>query len=207
MKENENLDDTSTEGLKYLFGKLFKLDKLFKCMKNEADMENIEISFDKEKFKQVLHYIVSRVGSLDNVGKTVLFKMLYFSDFDHYELYEKSITGETYVKLPLGPAPKNFNHAITELKKENKIKEVHIKIGRMKQIKFLSLSTSKIDKLNAEEIKVIDNVLLKLSGMSARQVSSYSHEDMPWKATGNQEDIDYEFVFYRNPIFSVVENS
>jgi len=163
--------------------------------------------FDEEKFKQVLHYIISKVGSLDNVGKTVLFKMLYFSDFDYYELYEKSITGETYVKLPLGPAPRNFDSAVKGLKKKNKIKEVHVKFGRMKQIKFISLCAPKIDKINAEEIKIIDRVLQRLSGMNARQVSSYSHEDMPWKATDKNENIDYEFVFYRNPIFSVVEKN
>ena len=65
-------------------------------------MINENISLNKEKFKQVLHHIISSVGSLENVGKTVIYKMLYFSDFDNYELKEVSLTGERYVKLPMG---------------------------------------------------------------------------------------------------------
>lgn len=48
---------------------------------------------DISKLKAVLHYIIHRCGAYENVGKIVLFKMLYFSDFDFYELTEKSITG------------------------------------------------------------------------------------------------------------------
>ena len=39
--------------------------------------------------------------------------------------------------------------------------------------------------------------------MTATQVSGYSHEDMPWKATEKMGEIDYELVFYRTPTFSV----
>ena len=48
-----------------------------------------KISFNKEKFKEMLHHIINECGYRPNVGKTVMFKLLYFSDFDFYELKEK----------------------------------------------------------------------------------------------------------------------
>ena len=170
-------------------------------------MNKQKIKLNKEKLKQVLHYIISESGSLDNVGKTVLFKMLYFSDFDYYELNETSITGETYVKLPMGPAPSSFSRIVQELKTEGKIKEIRATFGGLSQIKFLSLCKPGLNLINAEELEVIKNVIKKLSGMTGRQVSAYSHEDIPWKSTDDGESIDYKLVFYRSPAFSVIENN
>lgn len=168
---------------------------------------NQNIKFDEEKFKQVLHYIISKVGTLDNVGKTVLYKMLYFSDFDFYELNEAPITGEVYLKLKNGPAPSNFNLAIPQLEKEGKIKKVEARYGSFRQIKFFSLCKPELSLLNANELQLIEKVINKLASMTASQISSYSHDDMPWKATKDNEEIDYELVFYRSPAFSVSEEN
>ncbi|MBU2104724.1 MAG: SocA family protein [Nanoarchaeota archaeon] len=168
---------------------------------------NQDIIFDKEKFKQVLHYIVSRVGTLDNVGKTILYKILYFSDFDSYELNEVPITGEKYFKLHHGPAPSDFDNIVEELEREEKIKKIDAKYKGLLQIKFLSLCKPNLNLLNANELQLVEKVINKLSNMSAKQVSSYSHEDMPWKATKDNEEINYELVFYRSPTFSVSEEN
>jgi uncharacterized phage-associated protein len=157
------------------------------------------------KFEQVLHYIINKCGNLQNVGKTVIWKILYFSDFDFYELYEKHLTGEEYYKLPMGPAPKNFDKAISELKDKRKIKETKIKCGDYLQIKYTSLKEPELSLLDAIEIKEIDKVIRKLSSMNAAQISEYSHKDMPWKSAKDKEQLDYEMVFYRDDLMSVRE--
>ena len=167
---------------------------------------NQNIVFDGEKFGQVLHYIISKVGSLDNIGKTVLYKMLYFSDFDFYELNEVSITGEKYFKLPQGPAPSGFNNAISTLKDSGMVDILDSTYGGYPQIKFVSLCEPDLNLLSANELKVIERVINKLSSMTASQVSGYSHGDMPWKATNDMEEINYELVFYRDSAFSVTED-
>lgn len=63
------------------------------------------MDFDKDKFKEVLHYIIHKCGAKNNVGKTVLYKLSYFWDFNFFELYERLLTNESYRKLPRGPAP------------------------------------------------------------------------------------------------------
>jgi len=164
-------------------------------------------AFNKPKFETVLLYILNECKDLPNVGKTVLFKLLYFIDFDSYELREKSITGETYCKLPRGPAPEHFESIITGLKKKNAIKEERILVGPdIEQHHFHALIKSDLKLLDGEELKIINNVIQKLSSMNARQISAYSHGDLPWRATPSNEVIDYNLVFYRDDTYSVRES-
>ena len=53
-----------------------------------------------------------------------LFKLLYFSDFDNYEIYEKSISGETYIRKRMRPVPSHFTSAIDELIDANIMKNI-----------------------------------------------------------------------------------
>jgi len=165
------------------------------------------IKFNKKKFENVLLYILNKCGTFPNVGKTVLFKLLYFCDFDFFELYEKPLSGEQYVRISMGPAPSHFDNAIKNLKKEGKIKEVKGKFCGFEQKKFLALQEPDLDVFTAKEIVLIDKTINRLSGMTANQIKSHSHNDMPVKVTEKGELIDYGLVFYRDPDFSVREYS
>ena len=157
------------------------------------------MNFNKEKFKKVLHYLIYKCELKHNVGKTVLYKLLYFIDFNYFELYEKSLTNESYRKLSRGPAPTHFDLAINELINENKVSVNTKKLSSDKLMyNYFSLENPLID-FNENELAVIDEVIKDLSHMNAKEISEYSHGDMPWKATEENEIIDYGFVFYRNP--------
>jgi hypothetical protein len=52
-----------------------------------------------------------------------------------------------------------------------------------------------MDKLNKKEIIMIGVVLNKLGKMSANTISNYSHKDIPWIATEDNQVIDYRLVF------------
>lgn len=164
---------------------------------------NEDIIFNKEKFKACIHYIIDRCGSNKNVGRTVIYKLLYFSDFNFYEIYEKSLTGEKYIRKPRGPVPKHFIEAKNELINENKIKEEEIKVINYNKYDYSSLTKPSLDLLNNNEINVINDVINKLSHMKSGQISDYSHGDIPWKVANIDEELDYEFVFYRAPEYSV----
>ena len=159
-------------------------------------------TFNKEKFKELLHYIIFKCGNKSNVGRTVLYKLLYFSDFNYYELYEKSLTNETYKKYPYGPAPQHFISSIKELEEEGKIKETTKPYLDNVKYDYYSLKTPDF-KFSNDEITVIDDVINKLGNKNATEISEYSHGDMPWRATEDYEIIDYGFVFYRDPEYSV----
>ncbi len=52
------------------------------------------------KLKQVLLYVLQKVGAKPNVGETVIYKLLYSRHFDYYEKYEESLMGATYQEPP-----------------------------------------------------------------------------------------------------------
>jgi len=42
---------------------------------------------------------LEKCGAKPNVGETMLYKLLYFVDFNYYELFESSLTGEAYRRI------------------------------------------------------------------------------------------------------------
>lgn len=166
---------------------------------------NEDIKYVPEKLKAVIHYIISKCGLNHNVGRTVMYKLLYFSDFNFYELYETPITGEKYIKKPNGPISSHFLYLKEELISEGKIKEDVEKVIDYNRYRYTSLKEPDISCLNENEINVIDDTINRISTMSANEISDYSHGDMPWKVAENEEELDYEFVFYRDPEYVVRE--
>jgi len=157
-----------------------------------------------EKFKEVLLYILNKVGSKPNIGETVLYKLLYFIDFDFYEKYEEQLIGATYIKNHYGPTPAEFEKVVRKMT-DKEIDRVKSSYFNFPQTKYLPLRKPDLTKLKASEIEVIDNVLNKLSDMNASQISDYSHNDVPWLTTEDGGIIEYESVFYRTAPYSVRE--
>lgn len=155
------------------------------------------------KFKNVLLYILERCAGKPNVGETVLYKLLYFSDFNYYELYEKHLTGAKYRKLPFGPVPQNLDAIIKQMVDEGQLQKVKTKYHEFNQTRYLPLEKADLTELLASEKEVIDKVIEQMSDWSAASISSYSHKDMPWLASKEGEEINYELAFYRDAPFSV----
>ncbi len=159
--------------------------------------------YNDAKFKQVLHYIISKTECMENVGKTVLFKLLYFSDFNYYELYETMLTGEIYRRFDHGPAPSHFAHSVEVMEKDGLIEERKVNYYGREQIRYYSLKKPDISLLSAAEIKHIDDTLGRYASMNANQIEALSHRDRPWMASEKNEILDYELVFYRPEDMSV----
>jgi len=158
--------------------------------------------FNREKFEQVLLYVLERCGARANVGETVLYKLLYFADFDFYEKYETFLTGASYRKIQRGPAPCEINQVLEDLQ-GTKVKKVVTEYYGKPQKKYLPLVEADLSKLSASEKEAIDNVIDRLSSMNAATISEYSHKDIPWELAEDKAIIDYETVFYRAAPYSV----
>src|SRR4030042_4863248 len=90
-----------------------------------------------EKFKEVLLYMLTKVGSKPNIGETVIYKLLYFIDFDFYEKYEEQLMGATYIKNHYGPTPVEFKDIVEEMIKRGEIVRVTSKYFNNPQRKYL----------------------------------------------------------------------
>lgn len=157
------------------------------------------------KFREVLLYILNKVGSKPNLGETVLYKIFYFIDFDFYEKYEEQLIGATYIKNHYGPTPVEFKKITEKMIDAGEIIKVKSIYFEYPQTKYLPVRKADLTEFKANEIEHIDDILNRLSDMNASQISEYSHNDVPWMTTENQGTIEYESVFYRTPSYSVRE--
>ncbi len=156
-----------------------------------------------DKFKNVLLYILERCAGKPNVGETVLYKLLYFTDFNYYELYEEHLTGAKYRKLPFGPVPQKLDTIINQMIANAQLQRVKTEYHGYPQTRYLPLEKADLTELKASEKEVIDRVIEQMSDWSAAMISEYSHKDMPWLASKEGEEINYELAFYRDIPFSV----
>jgi len=173
--------------------------------KSSGNLQIRVTSKNLEKFKQALLHILGKIGSKPNIGETVLYKLLYFIDFDYYEKFEENLIGATYIKNRYGPTPLEFKDIVKQMEKEGEIEPVKSRYFKFDQKKYLPLKRPNLNLLSAQEIEHIDWELDRLSGMSANQISDFSHIDTPWRVAQDMEKLDYELVFYRPKETSVRE--
>ena len=212
---NRNIDILELQKLSMVLG--FSLDdfmsKDFKLNKDIEDKTETKTKKTEErisiptlkinKLKNVLLYILERCAGKPNVGETVLYKLLYFSDFNYYELYEEHLTGAKYRKLPYGPVPQKLDTIIGQMIESEQIKRIKTEYFDKIQTRYIPLAKADLTELKASEKEVIDKVIEQLSDWSAAAISNYSHKDMPWLASKEGEEINYELAFYRDAPFSV----
>ncbi|MBU4294122.1 MAG: DUF4065 domain-containing protein [Actinobacteria bacterium] len=171
-----------------------------------SESNEIRISIPKSnvsKLKETLIYMLNKVGAKPNIGETVLYKLLYFIDFDFYEKYEEQIIGCTYIKNHHGPTPVEFIKVIDQMIGDGEVEKVKSDYFKYPQTKYLALRTPNLEILKANELALIDDVLCRLSDKNANQISDYSHNDVPWITAENGKPINYESVFYRTKEYSV----
>lgn len=169
------------------------------------DKEQMRINVPQKnirKFKEVLIYLLKQIGSRPNVGETVIYKLLYFIDFDFYEKYEEQLVGATYIKNRFGPTPIEFSEITKQMIQDEEIVKVEGKYYDYPQTKYLPRREADLDVLKASEIKTVDDVISRLAQMDASTISNYSHEDIPWLTTEDNGIIEYESVFYRTAPYS-----
>jgi transcriptional regulator with XRE-family HTH domain len=173
--------------------------------KKEAKTEmRINIPQEKrDKFKEVLLYILSKVGAKPNIGQTVIYKLLYFIDFDYYEKYEEQLIGAKYIKNHYGPTPIEFAKIVEQMEKADEISKIKDKYFKYSQTKYLPVREPDLSKLTGRELEHIKKTLARLADKNANELTELSHSDIPWIGTKDMQPIEYEAVFYRTPKTSV----
>ena len=172
--------------------------------REEEPEERISVpELNIEKFKNVLLYILGKCAGKPNIGETALYKLLYFCDFNYYEMYEEHLTGSIYRKLNYGPVPRKAEAIIKNMIDTGQIQKIKTEYHKYPQTRYIPMVRPDLSTFSAAEKEVIDNVIDHMADWTAKMLTEYSHNDKPWKATDMNDVIDYELVFYREPPYSV----
>ena len=174
---------------------------------DEIIPRDISPEIDPDKLRETLAYVLERVGAKPNVGETVLYKLLYFIDFDYYEKYGQSITGLEYIHNRYGPSPTiSFKQVVEGMEANGELDVATTKYFNNTQRKYLPVKRIELEKLSAKELDHINDVLNRLSDKSASELSWLSHHDTPWVVTKQGQPLDYRNVAYRTKITAVTES-
>lgn len=186
----------------------------------ELDVENAEKSmvapkkpqnriaipiFNYEKFKNSFLYVLEKTAGKTNINEQMLFNLLYFCDFNYYEIYDTQLTSIQYKKILNNPIPENIDKIIQQIINEEAIIRIKTKANKSKLnlTRLIPLQKADLQILKASEKEIIDNVIDQMSNWSITAIESYTQKDMPLIATKENDIINYEFAFYREAPYSV----
>ncbi len=167
------------------------------------------IASDHPQYKmiQTVLYILTQTAWKPNIGKVALNKLLYFSDFNHYEKYWESISWDTYIKMPMGPVPKSIDGILALMEKYWYITSVEWHYHGYTQYRFMPMVSADMTIFSATEKQEIDTVIKLYWDKNGKRMTEFSHGDIPYRATKNVGDeISYGLAGYREGIYSVSES-
>ncbi|KKR91854.1 MAG: Helix-turn-helix domain protein [Parcubacteria group bacterium GW2011_GWC2_42_12] len=151
----------------------------------------------EKKYKEVILYLAEKLGG-EIKGKKKLAKLLYFVDFDFFEKFEKSLTGDVYKALPMGPFPVTMEKILTEMAKEEKISIIFKKErADYNSTEIYKAKEKMAGSFSKEEQQILDRVILKYGHLSGKQLEDLSHAEAPYIGTAPNQEIAYELAFYR----------
>ncbi len=207
IMEMQKLSMVLEFSLDEFMSRAFKVEyELKNTAKPKAPKQDIRISvptLDVEKFKNVLLYFLEHCAGKPNVGGTVLNRLLYFADFNYYEIYEEHLTTAKYCKLPYGPLPEELDVIINQMIDEGQMLRVKTEFQGIPLTRYLPLVKPDLTKLLASEVGVIDRVISQMGDWSETMITAYAHGDRPWEVTQDNEELNYELAFYRGVQYSV----
>lgn len=147
--------------------------------------------FDQTRFAKLVQYICFRCENPQQLGKTKLNKILWFSDMLTFERTGKPLTGECYVKLQYGPVPRHIDDAIEDLKSDGKL-SVRLPEQTYDPTLFFAIEAPDISDFTAEEVSLVDRIIDVITrNHTATSISRATHDDI-YELAEMGEEIPYE---------------
>src|SRR3989344_5762769 len=69
---------------------------------------------NQKKYKNAVVFFAKRIQN-GTLGKLKMMKLLYYLDFDFFEKYGRSITGDEYLRFANGPVPRMAEKILKEM--------------------------------------------------------------------------------------------
>jgi putative zinc finger/helix-turn-helix YgiT family protein len=144
--------------------------------------------FNSKKLYQVIHLFAKLADEHnEKMYPTKMNKLLFYTDFNSYNIRGKSITGSTYLNMNFGPVPQYFdNHYYLN-------PYIDLIINEEKTlIKAKSMTYESV--LAFEEVTICNAIYAYFSNHNSKAISDVSHTEDAWKKTKIGDKIPYEYA-------------
>jgi len=136
---------------------------------------------DVNKMSNLLLYLISSCNS-DYNDKLKLNKLLFYSDYFHFQQTGKSITGLAYRAIPYGPVPVNYDYLFAYLTNELKLIEPSFTESQNSRVieYFSAKKPSDLSVFNEEELQTINQIIEKFRNTNSWEMVELSHKERAW---------------------------
>ena len=157
--------------------------------------------FDREKFKDVVHYVVHHVCveyDPEVLGNTKLHKILYYSDMLRYLDTGSPLTGVDYQRQRFGPTARHLASALRELEVEGRVSVTTRNYYGYSKSEYHALTKPDLSRLSATDIPLIEDIVGFVCARTATEISDFSHDDV-WSSVPMGGRIPYYAAFAMFP--------
>ncbi|OGG60954.1 hypothetical protein A3C86_00040 [Candidatus Kaiserbacteria bacterium RIFCSPHIGHO2_02_FULL_49_16] len=161
------------------------------------------MSLQKGKYQNAILYLCQKLGG-ELRGKKKLAKLLYYVDFDLYEKEQRSLTGDIYKALPMGPFPSHLESIVADMKEKGllRVSQSSGTDGYFPTEVYTCIEKPKLSVFDEEETRMLDRVIQKYGHLSGLQLQNLSHSEAPYVGTELSHEIPYELAYYRGTNFA-----
>ncbi|HOI97594.1 MAG TPA: Panacea domain-containing protein [Candidatus Pacearchaeota archaeon] len=153
---------------------------------------------NQKKYKNAIIFFAQKIKN-GTLGKLKMMKLLYYLDFDFFEKYGRSVTGDEYLRFDNGPVPRMGEKMLKEMSgKEIKILRKKIGNGYNDQMLIEAMVDFDVNVFDKEELLMLGEIAAKWEKFTGSEIKNASHGEAPWIAAKPNEAIDYNLVYYRN---------
>ena len=153
---------------------------------------------NQKKYKNAVLFFARKIQN-GTLGKLKMMKLLYFLDFDFFEKFGRSITGDEYLRFENGPVPHMGEKILKEMNgKEIKITKRKVGEGYNDQMHIEALTDFDVNVFEKEELLMLEEIASKWEKFTGAEMKNASHGEAPWIATKPDDVIDYNLALYRN---------
>jgi uncharacterized phage-associated protein len=163
------------------------------------------VTHEREKLIQAINYFAQNTRKL---GKTKLFKLLHFLDFEHFRATGRSVTGMTYYAWPKGPVPVALEDEIGSLQPDLaavvSLETIETKKGTMLAIKSRAEFSS--DHFSRREMSLLKSLAAEYYDADAESMVEATHlENLPWHKVyveqgRKQQEIPYDLAIRNDEV-------
>ncbi|MEX2118413.1 MAG: Panacea domain-containing protein [Pirellulales bacterium] len=144
------------------------------------------------KLRELALFIAQRCEMDPAFGATKLNKLLFFADFLAYKRLKRSITGQEYVKLDNGPAPRRMVEVVRGMLADGDAVIRSTRYFDRVQKRLLPLREPDMSDFSVDDVVLVTQLIQDAWGLSAREISAKSHHFIGWKLAKKWETIPYE---------------
>lgn len=134
-------------------------------------------------FEKLTFMVIYFLDKLDFLFKVKLNKLLFYSDFLHFQQSGKSISGIPYIAIKMGPVPEKYAHLYASMVDEEYLDVQELPSQEFDQTLERMIPIQKFQPalFTQAEIDTLEWVYQKLGFKSREQLVELSHEEKCWQ--------------------------